>query len=125
MNVGDSKALVRRQADWRVFVWPRATQKRARVPCNDRFLASQPGPWTTHDMKMQVMHLLATLGTGVGHDPKAAFGVGTATLLQRQSGRQRHHPPDQRLVLRTNLRHGVDVHLGNHQKCTGAQGLMS
>jgi hypothetical protein len=70
-------------------------------------------------MQMQVMHFLPTLGPGVGHDPKSTLRVGPATLLQRQSGRQRHHPTDQRLVLWAKLRHGIDVRLGNHQKMHG------
>ncbi len=89
-----------------------ATQADARA----RALAPQPGARTRHDMKVQVMHLLATLFAGVGDDPKASLRIGFGTLREGQLGRQREHAPDQGLVFRTNMGHRDDVDLGNDQK---------
>ncbi len=59
----------------------------------------------------------------VGHDAKAAFRVRIAALLQCQIWRERHHAPQERRVLRGNLRHRRDMRLGNHEEVDRRPGV--
>ena len=69
-----------------------------------RISTAQPGTWSAHDMDMQVMDLLAALGSSVADDTESAVGVGPATLLKGEFWRQRHHVAHQRRVFRPELR---------------------
>ena len=51
-----------------------------------------------------MVHLLAAVRAGVDHHAVAAFRVWAAALLHRQLRCQRHHPAQQRRIVRADLR---------------------
>ena len=74
-------------------------------------------------MDMQMVDLLPAFNPCVGDDAKAAVWIRVTPLLQGQSGRQRHHAPQQPGVLWGNLGHRRDMRLGNHEKVHRRPGM--
>ena len=67
-------------------------------------------------MPVQVVHLLATLGTRVGHNSETSLRIRFAALLKRQAGSQHHHTAQKCLMFRAHLGHGGDVDTRNDEK---------
>ena len=83
----------------------------------------QPRARPAHDVHVQVVHLLATLGPVVHHDPETAIGIGVATLLQSELRGQGHHVAHQARMFRSQVHHRRDVQLGDDQEMNGSPGI--
>lgn len=72
-----------------------------------------------------MLHFLPALSAGVAHDAKSALGIRVAAFLRRQFRDEQHDAPHQRGMAIFQMRNRGNVFFRDHQKCTGAQGLMS